>query len=206
LGLRHRLVFRETQLGVYNPDILKTPKSVYLVGYWQSEQYFKDIESLLRREFTFKTAPDAKNAHPVALIQSVQAVSVHIRRGDYVANPHTHEFHGSVSLEYYHIAADKIAQAVTDPHFFVFSDEPEWAQEHLKLNYPTTFMAVSGQGKDYEDLRLMSLCKHHIIANSSFSWWGAWLSINPNKVVFAPTRWFNQLDARDLIPETWHKL
>jgi hypothetical protein len=206
LDLRRWVVFKETQLGVYNPNILKTPKSVYLVGYWQSERYFKDIEPLLRREFTFKTAQDAKNTQTASLIQSVQAVSVHIRRGDYVADPRTHEYHGLVPLEYYHVAADKIAHAVTDPRFFVFSDEPEWAQEHLKLNYPITFMMHNGQGKHYEDLRLMSLCKHHIIANSSFSWWGAWLSINPDKLVFAPTRWFNQLDTQDLIPETWHKI
>src|SRR5262249_54978997 len=100
------------------------------------------------------------------------------------------------------------AKTLPDPHFFVFSDDPEWARANLVLEYPTTIVTHNQANQDFEDMRLMSHCQHHIIANSSFSWWGAWLSNNPDKIVYTPAKWFNHADndTRDLIPAGWRKI
>ena len=133
---------------------------------------------------------------------------MHIRRGDYVSNPTTNKLHGTCSLEYYHNAVDIIAAKVSNPHFFIFSDDHEWARNNFKIDYPLTFVAHNNAGKNYEDMRLMSLCKHHIIANSSFSWWGAWLGSNPKKIVCAPRGWFKDksLNTNDIIPSDWSRI
>ena len=116
--------------------------------------------------------------------------------------------HGACCLEYYQRAIDKIAETVANPHYFVFSDDHEWAQQHLHLNSPTVYMTHNGPDKDYEDLRLMSLCKHHVIANSTFSWWGAWLGSSQQKMVIAPKRWFNddKRDTSQFMPGTWIRM
>ena len=202
-----RSVVRERFLH-FDSNILKVSPNVYLEGYWGTEKYFKDIEAVIRREFTVKTQPSVANTAMAERISHVPAVSVHIRRGDFISNPSTHQFHGVCSLDYYSKAADMIAEMVERPHFFVFSDDPQWAQENLKLKHPITFVTHNSVDEDYEDLRLMSLCKYHIIANSTFSWWGAWLSSNPDKVVIAPHKWFNNpnLDTTDLFPDIWIKI
>lgn len=192
----------------FDPNILKVSGNVYLNGYWGSEKYFKDIEDILRRELTVKTEPSAINIAMAERISQVLAVSMHIRRGDFVSNPITHQFHGLCSLDYYNMAIDRIAQMVEKPYFFIFSDDPQWVQENLNPKYPVTFVTHNSAEKDYEDLRLMSMCKHHIIANSTFGWWGAWLNPDPQRIVFAPRQWFNEpgLDTRDLLPDGWIKL
>jgi len=202
---RRRVVERHFN---FDANILKISKNVYLNGYWQSEKYFKDIETLLRQELTLKPAPDSANVAMGEWIRGVRAVSLHIRRRDYVSDPATQQIHGTCSLDYYAAAIAKLSEWVEDPYFFVFSDDPQWAQENLKLEHPTTFVTHNGPDKNYEDLRLISLCQHHIIANSTFSWWGAWLSGNPDKLVFAPQKWFRTLDRNsdDIMPETWERI
>lgn len=192
----------------FDANILKISDNVYLNGYWQSEKYFKDIETLLRQELTLKAAPDSANVAMGEWIRGVRSVSLHIRRRDYVSDPATQQIHGTCSLDYYAAAIAKLSEGVEDPYFFVFSDDPQWAQENLKLEHPTTFVTHNGPDKNYEDLRLISLCQHHIIANSTFSWWGAWLSVNPDKLVFAPQKWFRTLDRNsdDIMPETWERI
>ncbi|MBT9150861.1 MAG: O-antigen biosynthesis glycosyltransferase WbnK [candidate division WS2 bacterium] len=135
-------------------------------------------------------------------------MSLHIRRGDYVFNLHTNQFHGTCDLDYYFRCVEYLTTKVKNPHFFIFSDEPEWARNNLKLSYPTTLVDHNEADKNYEDLRLMSQCKYHIIANSTFSWWGAWLSQNPEKIVFAPKRWLKSDDynPKDLMPDKWIKV
>jgi hypothetical protein len=125
-----------------------------------------------------------------------------------VLNPATNEYHGVCSLHYYQRAIKQLAKIVRDPHIFIFSDDPTWVQSNLFLSYPSTLVTINGPGKDYADLRLMSLCNHHIIANSSFSWWGAWLCSNAEKQVYAPRQWFRspEIDTSDLIPVIWHKI
>ena len=205
-----RPVFAQSvgRFGHFDPDVLRVRGSVYLVGYWQSEKYFKDVEHIIRQDFTFRHTADTENQGLARIIGNTNSVSLHIRRGDYVCNPRFSRKFGTCSLEYYRTAIAKMAGKVKHPHIFVFSDDIDWACDNLKSQYPVTFVAHNDANKDYEDLCLMSQCKHHIIANSTFSWWGAWLCANPEKVVIAPKIWFNEpgRDTRDLIPNSWHRI
>jgi hypothetical protein len=191
----------------FDPNFFRARCEVYLIGYWQSEKYFEGIAPLLREELTLLTQPDPDNQAMASQIEQTESVSVHIRRGDYVSDEHTSRYHGSCSLAYYQDAVGMIARTGVRPAFFVFSDDIEWAKQNLRLDHPVVYVSHNGEARDYEDLRLMSLCKHHIIANSSFSWWGAWLSENPEKKVIVPRRWFDQaqFDTRDLIPAGWNR-
>ena len=192
----------------FDPEVLRLPDNVYVEGYWQSEKYFKDIADVIRREFMVAVKPDEKNRLMSELIGRTEAVSVHIRRGDYAANSVMYQFHGLCSLEYYRKAAGIVSSKTKSPHFFVFSDDPDWVKENVNLEQQMTLIDFNGGEKSYEDMRLMSLCKHHIIANSSFSWWGAWLCANPDKIVIAPSRWFRDesVNTADLIPAGWKRL
>lgn len=191
----------------FDPEILSLKGNVYLDGYWQSDKYFKDIETLLRTEFSFRYEPGGQNLHYTDLIQASESISLHVRRGDYVSSTKTNAFHGVCSIEYYREAINRIKTQISAPVFFVFSDDIEWAKSNLPLSHGAYFVDCNGTDHGYEDMRLMSLCKHHIIANSSFSWWGAWLSTNPGKIVFAPQRWFSAtLETKDNIPELWVRI
>jgi len=196
---------------VYTPDfhesILSLPDNVYLDGYWQSEKYFHDIVDFLRNEFSFVISPSIINQEMMDKIKKCNSVSLHIRRGDYISNSETMKFHGVLGTEYYRVSLNLIKEKIKDPEIFVFSDDIMWAKANLDTDLPIHFIDHNGTGKDYEDLRLMSNCQHHIIANSSFSWWGAWLSANPDKIVIAPKQWFNDqsIDSKDLIPNEWVK-
>lgn len=192
----------------FDPDILKAGPNVYLSGYWQSEKYFKAVADILRREFVVKHPPDQNNQEIAQEVKSTNSVSLHVRRGDYVSDSGTHQVHGSCSLEYYRQALDILAKRVSRPQFFVFSDDIEWVKEHLDIGFPATFVSHNGPKRNYEDLRLMSLCRHHIIANSSFSWWGAWLSSWEGKQVIAPRRWLNSQEhnTADVLPDTWERI
>ncbi len=191
----------------FDPAILDIHTSVYLEGYWQSAKYFTDIADIIRRDLTLKHNPTGKNATLFKQIQDSTAVSLHVRRGDYVTNKRFNQYHGVTSLDYYRQAVDLIAKKVSKPHFYIFSDDPKWVENNIKLHFPTTFVTHNGDRSE-EDLRLMSHCQHFIIANSTFSWWGAWLSKNPQKTVIAPKAWFNQknADTKHLIPQSWVRL
>jgi hypothetical protein len=190
----------------FDPDVLKIRGNLYLDGYWQSEKYFKEIEGVIRREFTVKDRPDPLTEQIAQTISDTDSVCLHIRRGDYVSNSETNKIYGVCSLDYYDTAMRELMRTVMAPHYFVFSDDPQWVQDNLKPGHPTTFVTHNDTSKDYEDLRLMSLCKHFIIANSSFSWWGAWLGAHPKKLVFSPRAWFQTggHDTRDLRPDSWY--
>jgi len=192
----------------FNSNIFKITKNAYLEGYWQSEKYFADISEIIRKEISVKNEPDELNRNTLAQINITNSVSLHIRRGDYISNKKTMETHGVPSMDYYVQAQTFMEEKVKDPHIFVFSDDIEWTKDHFKSDLPLHFIDHNGVKKNYEDMRLMSFCKHHIIANSSFSWWGAWLSNNPQKIVITPKKWFNKPDitTRDLIPESWIRL
>jgi len=196
--------FIKEQENDFQPEILTLGDSIYLDGYWQSEQYFSDIKDVIRKEFTVKGVPDPINESYLGKIIDCESVSVHVRRGDYVSNPTTAQVHGFLGLEYYQMALDIILEKIDEPHFFVFSDDPDWAERNLKPDAPIAYIKHNG-AKNYEDLRLMSTCKHHIIANSSFSWWGAWLAPDENKTVIGPSRWFSDKDYndQDRMPENW---
>ncbi len=192
----------------FDDEMLRLPATVYLNGYWQSEKYFADVADEVRAQFTlkFKLSDDARKL--LAEVDGTNSVSLHVRRGDYVSDSTVNRAHGVCSIEYYTAAAEMIALKLNSPSFFVFSDDPVWSQQHLRLRWPTTFVASDGTGSAHTDMRLMSSCKHHIIANSSFSWWGAWLNRNPEKIVIAPARWFKEFEAdtRDLLPDSWIRI
>lgn len=202
--IRNRRYIKEKHFH-FDKEILFLPDNVYLDGYWQSEKYFADISDIIRSEFTAKTPLTGANRDLSAMITSCDSVSIHIRRGDYMADPQTHNFHGVCTLEYYYSCIKKISEHIEHPHFFLFSDDPQWARKNLKIDCPVTVIDHNGPENAYEDMRLMYTCKHHIIANSSFGWWGAWLCRNQGKIVYAPGKWFADAphNAEDLLPAGW---
>jgi len=193
----------------FEPEILGLPDNVYLDGYWQSERYFSAIAPCIRNDLIVAAPARGKNLEIAKTMQECTSVSVHIRRGDYVNNPQAALFHGNCGIDYYYRCASAISEIHQHPHFFVFSDDPEWARKNFRPPQATTFIDHNGPEEAHEDIRLMSLCQHHIIANSSFSWWGAWLSENPDKAVFAPKRWLaakgleNKTD--EIVPSSWKR-
>ena len=192
----------------FDPRALDLPATVYLDGHWQSEKYFKDAEAALRADFVFTTAQDEVNVAMARPIRGVNAVSVHVRRGDYATDPTTHAHHGVCDAAYYKAAVQRMLHAHPDSVFFIFSDDPAWARENLRLDAPMNVVDHNHGITSFEDMRLMSLCKHHSSANSSFSWWRAWLNPDPSKIVIAPGQWFRDpaIDTRDLLPATWTRL
>lgn len=196
------------------PEILNLKGNIYLDGYWQCEKYFESIRSILLDDFKLKPALIAQMENNIFLsdiksqIISNNSIAVHFRRGDYVTNAVINQQHGTCNIQYYREAIKYISGRIENPHFYLFSDDPDWlANQNIAEGYPTTLVASSNM---HLDMYLMSLCQHNIIANSSFSWWGAWLNVNEEKIVIAPKQWFaNQHmnnQAQDLIPEKWIKL
>jgi len=191
----------------YDPNIFSIDENAYLEGYWQSEKYFQEIKNIIQDDFTIKNDLDKTTKNTLRLIQNSDSVNLHIRRGDYVTNPIFNKVHGTCSLDYYYKAIDLIASNVKKPHFFIFSDDIQWVKQNVDIDYPTNYVS-DAQNEDYIDLTLMSHCQHHIIANSSFSWWGAWLAKNPDKIVCAPSRWVNDctINLDDFLPDNWIRL
>jgi hypothetical protein len=189
----------------YIPEIFEVPGPLFLDGWFQSELYFRDHREQLLPELTFRDPPDAINQEWLEKIRACNAVSVHVRRGDYVSDPFIATGIGTCSLEYYQAAIDLIRQRVENPTFFVFSDDPEWTRRNLPVPEPRHFISHNCGKCDREDMRLMSACKHFIIANSTFSWWGAWLATNAEKIVIAPKRWFAnpKYSEKDVVPTAW---
>lgn len=191
----------------FDPNVLKVPRNAYLVGYWQSEKYFKDIRSTLQDEISIKSTLSPVSLHLSSQIHSSNAVSIHIRRGDYISNPVANAMHGVLPLEYYYRAIDVILSHISDPIFYIFTDDVLWVKENFQIKSDAVIVENHLSTKNYEHLMLMSYCQHHIIANSSFSWWGAWLSANPEKKVIAPKQWFKMYNnTYDILPEEWIKL
>lgn len=198
------------------PEILRIIEKVVriknphvLCGYWQGEKYFFDYKDEIRNDFRLARPLDKKNLKFLNDIDKCNSVSIHIRRGDYVSDPKTIKIHGSCTLEYYKKAIEKIKKEVKRPVFFVFSDDPKWVRANFKFG-SIRYIDWNKGINSYKDMELMSHCKHNIIANSSFSWWGAWLNNNPHKIVIAPKKWFNEIELqkemKDLIPKKWIKL
>ncbi len=179
-----------------------------LMGYWQSEKYFASAASAIRRDFTFATAPSSRNAALQAEIASCNAVSLHIRRGDYVQNARALATHGLCPPDYYRAAIRHFVDRIESPRFFVFSDDIPWVSENLHIAAAHVYVDHNQGPESYNDMRLMSHCRHHVIANSSFSWWSAWLNARPDKIVVAPSRWFADTtkDTQDLLPASWLRI
>jgi len=189
----------------FDPALFGAAPPVHLLGYWVTDRYFRHIADRIRRELTPKEPLNDDNRRALARIQSTFSVAVHIRRGDYVSNPVTTAYHGLLPLGYYRRAMDYIAERVSDPVFFVFSDDIGWVKDNLRHPVAMEMMSINRADQGHRDLQLMTACRHHILANSTFSWWGAWMSESAAKIVIAPTPWFlnMSLDTRDLLPGGW---
>jgi hypothetical protein len=176
----------------YNPETERLPDSTTLDGYYQTEKYFSHIDDLIREIFTFRESVK-EESKKFATIEN--GVSVHVRRGDYLGSPNHHP---TQSIEYYNEGISEFGEC---KNFYIFSDDPEWCKQNIKIKNSQ----VIESGNPYVDMYLMSQCKGHVIANSSFSWWGAWLSGNESKVV-APKNWFGPAmgkDTSDIYCKNW---
>ncbi len=192
---------KPSQQYLYNPKVSKI-RNGFLKGYWQTEKYFSQIELELRKKFIFPKLEGKGNIDVAQKIIANKSVSLHIRRGDYL-------FGGrdcSLSINYYQKAIDYINKHVDNPCFFIFSDNIEWARENIKI-INANYIDWNKKNESYVDMQLMSMCSHNIIANSSFSWWGAWLNNNKNKIVIAPEKWMPDINTEiNLLPENWIKI
>ncbi|MFC2130282.1 alpha-1,2-fucosyltransferase [Bacteroidota bacterium] len=200
---KHYILF-EPHFHFY-PKALRYPKNTYIDGYWQSEKYFKGVEDIIRRDFQFNNELEGKTAEFADKISLSNSVCLHVRHG-YLNNLRDKYVHGFVGMRYIKNAIEIIKNKIENPELYVFSDNPDWCKANIKTDIPVHFVENEIMDeKNHIYFQLMTLCRHYIIANSSFSWWGAWLSNNPNKVVIAPKKWFrfSLNNTKDLIPEKW---
>jgi hypothetical protein len=200
--------FREKDFS-FDAELLEQPDNTYLDGHFQSEKYFKQIESKIRQELKFRTPLTGSNQAWQTQIESRIGVSLHIRRGDYVNLQKNAAKHGATSLEYYRDAIRYINSKVGNAHFYIFTDDVPWVMENFKTDVPFDIVHGNASPRDaHFDMQLMSLCRHHIICNSTFSWWGAWLNPSPEKIVIAPEKWFadTSINSKDIYPPEWIKL
>jgi hypothetical protein len=176
----------------------------YYSGYWQNEEYFNHIADQIKHDFKFPEIAGIENQTVLQQIINTESIAIHVRRGDYLKDT---LLGGICNLDYYEQAILSINSKIKDPQFFVFSDDMAWCRQNLNMEN-ATYIDWNKGSNSYIDMQLMSNCKHNIIANSSFSWWGAWLNNNSNKVVIAPKKWVNNLTTRDpdICPKSWIKI
>lgn len=197
--------FHTDWLFVPELPVTSSTKNIYVDGYFQAHQYAKTVEKQLRSELTLRDAPAGKNFDALNQIRASEfPVSLHVRRGDYTA---IYGGRDALPVAYYQNAIEAMLEYAFDPTFFVFSDDIAFCRENLPAGPRYIFVDHNGQADAHEDLRLMSSCRHHIMANSSFSWWGAWLNPNPDKVVLVPDRWLDpNVPHTDLLPPSWKRI
>lgn len=187
----------------------KKKSGIYLDGYWQNRRYYTNINNSLLNEVTLAEAEVSEYGSYPIIQQDEQSVSIHIRRGDYITDSEANKLMGVLPLAYYHQAVAYIRKHVSDPRFYVFSDDLNWAADNLKLEAPVMLMDVANGEKDYIELHMMSKCRHNIIANSTFSWWAAFTNRNPGKIVIGPKNWVTVpgINAEiDLLFPEWIKI
>jgi hypothetical protein len=193
----------------YYPEFFAQPNDTYIHGMWQSEKFFAPVADLVRRHFTFRYPALPHGAEMEARIRNGgPSAFVHFRRGDYVSKPsHTKEL-GVLDVAYYERAVDMLLERHPEVTLYVFSDDIRAIAQEFKPRCPHVFVDMPQPWQAYDELRLMSLCDHGITANSTFSWWAAWLNPSPNKTVIAPDPWFSDSthDGRDVVPESWLRL
>lgn len=202
------MLIREYDLHVFKNIKCKTIVNGQnlIEGYFQRHDYVTEIRNQLLYDFDIDLQTEQQDVFNE--ISNSNSICINVRRGDYVNFARSANFHGFVGNEYFDIAIKQIVNEVNDPQFFVFSDDIEWCQENIKTGYPTKFMTKEYNGPKYSSyLKLMSACKHFILPNSTFGWWAAWMSNNPNKIVYAPKKWFIAApEPEGLIPNNWRRL
>ena len=187
----------------FSSEIFNISNHVYLKGYWQSELYFREYSNELKKIFIFSKNINESISSIKNEIYNSNSISIHIRRGDYVSKKNINHY---IDLKNFYLkAAKNVARQTTNPIFFIFSDDPGWVSKNFKLEYPYKIVNINNGINSFKDMYLMSLCKHNIIANSSFSWWAAWLNNNEHKMVFAPKNWFKDksINKKNLYPISW---
>lgn len=195
----------------YWAGIEQIDRAVYIDGYWQTERYFTSAQDVIRGDFVFPPLPNIDSENVAEQIRRTSdATAVHVRRGDYVSLASARQFHGICPPEYYRRSIETVSRGSKGaPHFFLFSDDPAWVRKEFSgLGFPTTVVDLPTHAVGpWHDMHLISMCKHHIIANSSFSWWGAWLA-NDRGIVCAPARWFLEpkIDTNDICPARWNRI
>ncbi len=208
LNLKRKNIHKESNL-LFDSSLLQIRDNTYMEGYFQSEKYFNNIRNVLLEECTIKAK---LSDYALKIKQDIESFnnscSIHVRRGDFT-NKDNKNIHGSCSLEYYRNAIDYMEKKYNNMKYYIFSDDISWCKENLKIKNIEYIDCVENR-IPHEDIYLMSLCKHNIIANSSFSWWGAWLNKNKDKIVISPKRWFTsnylQEQSKDIMCESWIKL
>lgn len=208
-GMRRRLIrYKGRELGgaqTFTPAVLSYGPHVYFDGDWQSYKYFEQYAEVIRKDFTLKDIPPAHIQDVGKEMQTCESVCLHVRRGDYVGNA----FHGQMNNDYYAKGLAYINSKKKIEHVYVFSDDVVWCKENMKFEHPTTFVDATLAGeKQMGHFWLMQQCRNFVIANSSFSWWAAWLAAYSDKIVIAPKQWFSDfsIDTSDLIPQEWVRI
>ena len=188
---------------VFDPNLLKIKDNTYIEGYFTSELYFSKHRNILLNEFTLKSAPNQISAEIIKRMQETESVCISIRRTNFLANP----LHNVCGTQYYLDGLRLMNEKIKKMRVFIFSDDNEWAFQNFHIPYEHEFVAHN-YPDFYEDLRLMTHCKHHVIPNSTFSWWAAWLAQYPDKNVIAPRFWLNSatIDYSTVVPESWIKI
>lgn len=200
LPLSMRRVYRERHFH-YDTAFTQLRPPLYLKGYWQSWKHFREAEAQLREDFRFAGAFSPAIAEKAALLESTESVAMHFRRGDYTQQV-TVDYHGICGPEYYGNAVRQLPAGV---QYYIFTNDPAWVRENLPAGISAEMLSGTLSHTQYEDLYLMSRCRHQVIANSSYSWWAAWLNPYAGKKVIAPKQWFNQAqhNTQDLFPPNW---
>ena len=194
----------ETKISFINNELFHISNDAYLKGYWQNERFFRSAAKEVKSSVILKTPLSDKSQKVANQINTANSVGIHIRRGDYVSNPTANSHHGICSLDYYSEAIQRILIYFPSAKFFVFSDDIPWCMENLNFNSDAIYVNHNGTQRSHEDFALLSMCKHHIIANSSFSWWAAWLNDAQGKTI-APQNWYrsSHRKTQDIIPPRW---
>ncbi len=192
----------------YDSSIFNNGKNLNLFGYFQSEKYFLEFRDDILKLLKFPPIVDVELKNLKGSISSQNSVSIHVRRGDYISNPQAKKYHGVLPVSYYKKAIDLIKSKTLEPSFFVFTDDPKWVSDNFYFLSEYKLIDINKGANSFRDIELMSCCKHNIIANSSFSWWGAWINNNQDKIVIAPKRWVIQKSEPldDIIPVSWNAI
>lgn len=191
----------------FSLEFIQKHPHVYLTGYWQNIDLFEEYKNLISNELILKYPLSANNQDYFNSINATNSVAIHFRRGDYISKPNSQKTHASCSNNYYYNSIEYIQKKKNDLHYFIFSDDMTWVKNNLTFNTNITF--IDNEGPAYEHFYLMSQCKHQIIANSTFSWWAAWLNANPEKIIITPEYWYNDKQLNETvirIPNEWIKI
>ena len=198
--------YEEKHLFSYNASLFDDLASKLYWGYWQHIQYVNRVADQLRKDFVFDLPASSRNLDILQELKiEKESIAIHVRRGDYLTDPY---LGGLVDVEYFEKGIALVRERLKNPKFYIFSDDIPWCKQYLNLQ-EAVFVDWNKGNESYRDMQLMSYCKHAVISNSSFSWWGAWLNSNPNKIVVVPKVWCrssNVTDTKQMHPSEWIKL